>query len=406
MARSPRQRAATSMRSYDQADHRQHRSSSASSALDGYFVNPDDRRRALTSDVARQLMRVARMIDARGIAGPCAARPSWSAQGGYDNHSGQIAMAAPTTAGAHANLLGDLAVALAGFHRAMQAIGMAENVTSVHDERLRPHLSRAMPESSADHAWGSNHLVVGGNVAPRRHLRRLSRSGARRRAPISSSEGPLHPHRRAGGIYRRDRPLARRQRCRTCLCLPQLVDVEHRRARPLRVVPRLNCVSGDLRLYVPCSGRFRARPYPRRRTVANLYRITPFMHVPDFDAAVWFLHRDAGLHAVCSALGIYAYVQREQPPRSACCENAGDDGAPPGEPPLLLLCRRGGRGSGRRRAEAQERRCSTMATSMDPMDQIYGQRELMVVAPDGNLLPVFGQDISISGDRRGDAPRP
>ncbi|RYD81627.1 MAG: VOC family protein, partial [Sphingomonadales bacterium] len=32
-----------------------------------------------------------------------------------------------------------------------------------------------------------------------------------------------------------------------------------------------------------------------------------------------------------------------------------------------------------------------------PVDQMYGQRELMIVAPDGNLL-VFGQDIAIKRD--------
>ena len=29
-----------------------------------------------------------------------------------------------------------------------------------------------------------------------------------------------------------------------------------------------------------------------------------------------------------------------------------------------------------------------------PVDQIYGQREVMIVAPDGNLI-VFGQDITV-----------
>ena len=135
---------------------------SATSALDGYFVNPDNGQ-ALTSDVARQLMRVARMIDARNGLGH-ARQTFFVSQGGYDNHSGQTNGGANDT-GAHANLLRDLAMAMAGFHRAMQSIGMAENVTAFTMSDFG-RTYRGNAQNGTDHAWGSNHLVVGGNVAP------------------------------------------------------------------------------------------------------------------------------------------------------------------------------------------------------------------------------------------------
>ena len=125
--------------------------------------------------------------------------------------------------------------------------------------------------------------------------------------------------------------------------------------------------------------------------MANLYRITPFMHVPEIDAAVRFFTDVLGFSCAFRQ-GSYAYVHREAA-AFRLVENAGDDGAPPGN-----------------------RRCCYYIDVADvdllaeelkphvphlndgdvhgPVDQIYGQRELMVVAPDGNLI-VFGQDIAV-----------
>lgn len=135
---------------------------SATSALDGYFINPTTGA-ALTSDVARQLMRVARMIDARNSLGH-GRQTFFVSQGGYDNHSGQTNGGTNDT-GTHAALLGDLAMALAGFHRAMRSVGMAENVTAFTMSDFG-RTYRGNAQNGTDHAWGSNHLVVGGNVVP------------------------------------------------------------------------------------------------------------------------------------------------------------------------------------------------------------------------------------------------
>lgn len=134
---------------------------SATSAMDGYFTHPTTGA-ALTSDVARQLMRVARMIEARGTLGHNR-QTFFVSQGGYDNHSGQVN--GDTATGTHANLLGDLANALAGFYRAMKALGMQENVTAfTMSDFARTYRGNA--QNGTDHAWGSNHLVVGGNLRP------------------------------------------------------------------------------------------------------------------------------------------------------------------------------------------------------------------------------------------------
>ena len=124
--------------------------------------------------------------------------------------------------------------------------------------------------------------------------------------------------------------------------------------------------------------------------MANLYRITPFMHVPDIEKAVWFFTEVMGF-TLYFRTSNYAYVQREQA-AFRLLENIGDDGAPPGN-------RRFSYYVDVEDVDAVAEELAPKAALLNdgdiygPIDQMYGQRELMVVAPDGNLL-VFGQDIS------------
>ncbi|PZU10239.1 DUF1501 domain-containing protein [Sphingomonas sp.] len=129
---------------------------SVSSTVDQYFVNPATGA-ALTSDVARQLIRVARMIEARGTLGH-SRQTFLVSQGGYDTHAGQIST--------QAALFTDLANAMLGFNRAMKALGLNENVTCfTMSDFGRVYNGNA--QGGSDHAWGSNHLVMGGALAPR-----------------------------------------------------------------------------------------------------------------------------------------------------------------------------------------------------------------------------------------------
>jgi uncharacterized protein (DUF1501 family) len=136
---------------------------SITSGVDAHFVNQATGA-ALTSDVARQLQRVARMIEARDTLGH-SRQTFFVSQGGYDNHANQVTAGATAT-GTHANLLGDLAQALAAFHRAMKALGVVENVTAFTMSDFG-RTYRGNAQSGTDHAWGSNHLVLGGGLMAR-----------------------------------------------------------------------------------------------------------------------------------------------------------------------------------------------------------------------------------------------
>lgn len=133
------------------------------SGVDSYFVDPATNA-ALTSDVAQQLKRIARMIEARATFGHTR-QSFFASQGGYDTHDAQVVYGAPDT-GTHATLLKDLALALGGFYNAMQSLGLADNVTTFTMSDFG-RTYKGNGQLGTDHAWGSNHLVIGGGVTPR-----------------------------------------------------------------------------------------------------------------------------------------------------------------------------------------------------------------------------------------------
>ena len=133
----------------------------ASSPVDAYFKNPATGA-ALTSDIARQLQRVARMIEARSTLGH-SRQTFFSSQGGYDTHSNQVD-AGSTTTGTQANLYADLALALAAFYAAMKGLGLGDNVTLFTMSDFG-RTFRANAQRGSDHGWGNNHIVMGGAVA-------------------------------------------------------------------------------------------------------------------------------------------------------------------------------------------------------------------------------------------------
>jgi catechol 2,3-dioxygenase-like lactoylglutathione lyase family enzyme len=112
--------------------------------------------------------------------------------------------------------------------------------------------------------------------------------------------------------------------------------------------------------------------------------------VPDIDKAVWLFTEVLGFTLYFRTTN-YAYVQREAA-AFRLLENSGDDGAPPGNRRFCYYI-------DVEDIDAVAEELAPKAALLNdgdihgPIDQIYGQRELMVVAPDGNLL-VFGQDIS------------
>lgn len=120
----------------------------------------------------------------------------------------------------------------------------------------------------------------------------------------------------------------------------------------------------------------------------NFIRITPFIHVPDIDVAVAFFE-SLGF-TTYYRVSDYAYVQRETA-GVRLLQNHGDDGAPPGNRRFAYYID----------VEDIEALYQELKPKLDampvgdvhgPADKPYNQRELCVLAPDGNLL-VFGQSI-------------
>jgi uncharacterized protein (DUF1501 family) len=106
------------------------------------------------NNISRQLYQVAKLIKNRTVVGG-SRHIFYVSMGGFDTHTGQLA--------AHADLLTTLGSGLSAFYAAMKAIGMAPNVTAFTESdfgrTFKPNSS-----SGTDHAWGNQHIVVGGAV--------------------------------------------------------------------------------------------------------------------------------------------------------------------------------------------------------------------------------------------------
>jgi uncharacterized protein (DUF1501 family) len=116
---------------------------------------------AVAAGLPRQLYQAAKLI--AGNATVQGNRQLFFAQqGGFDTHGNQIA-ASDVTQGEHARLLKSLGDALAAFYTAMKNLGMGDVVTtftqSDFGRTFKPNNS-----GGTDHAWGNQHLVLGGAV--------------------------------------------------------------------------------------------------------------------------------------------------------------------------------------------------------------------------------------------------
>jgi uncharacterized protein (DUF1501 family) len=119
-----------------------------------------------STGLGNQLKMIARLIQARG---PTAFNMNrqifFCSVGGYDTHTNQVQLA-PTlnsTIGSHANLLNEVSECMFAFQRAMEQLGVGNDVTTF----TASDFSRTFPTNSqgSDHGWGSHHLIMGGAVA-------------------------------------------------------------------------------------------------------------------------------------------------------------------------------------------------------------------------------------------------
>jgi uncharacterized protein (DUF1501 family) len=131
----------------------------SNAAIDAAFA-PITSGGRITTPLGRQLYQTAKLIDARAtVQGD--RQIFFAQQGGFDTHGNQIG--GSSLDGEHQRLLKSLGDAMACFHNAMKGIGLADSVTlftqSDFGRTFKPNSS-----NGTDHAWGNNHLVLGGAV--------------------------------------------------------------------------------------------------------------------------------------------------------------------------------------------------------------------------------------------------
>jgi catechol 2,3-dioxygenase-like lactoylglutathione lyase family enzyme len=123
--------------------------------------------------------------------------------------------------------------------------------------------------------------------------------------------------------------------------------------------------------------------------MGNFRQITPFMHVPDIEAAIAFFEEVLGFTLYVRMDG-YAYLHRESV-GMRLMQNRGEDGAPPGNRRFAYYVD----------VEDVDALHAELKPKLDllpagdvhgPADKGYGQRELVLLAPDGNLI-AFGSEI-------------
>ena len=132
-------------------------------------ITPPEGGAAFTSTLSPQLQMVARLIAAGSTplanGGFGMKRQIFFCQvGGYDLHTGQTDYntndPSNVLVGAHTNLLAELSQSMNAFQRAMEQLGLSDNVTSF----TASDFGRTFPSNGqgSDHGWGSHHLILGG----------------------------------------------------------------------------------------------------------------------------------------------------------------------------------------------------------------------------------------------------
>jgi len=125
--------------------------------------------------------------------------------------------------------------------------------------------------------------------------------------------------------------------------------------------------------------------------MGNFLQITPFMHVTDLERAVGFFTGILGFTRYPLPHKDYAYLTRETVGIRILEERDPNCGAPPGNRRFCYYI--DVRDVDALYAELKPKLDTLPAGDVHgPADKPYGQRELLVLAPDGNLI-AFGQAI-------------
>ena len=123
--------------------------------------------------------------------------------------------------------------------------------------------------------------------------------------------------------------------------------------------------------------------------MSNFIQITPFMHVEDLEKTLAFFNNILGFETRLR-MANYAYLHRETV-GFRVLEEKGADGAPPGNRRFAYYI--DVRDVDQLYAELKPKLDTLPSRDVyGPVNQPYGQRELLVLAPDGNLI-AFGQAL-------------
>jgi uncharacterized protein (DUF1501 family) len=106
------------------------------------------------TSLGRQLLEVARLIASRDKLG-MRRQIFFASIGGFDTHANQLVT--------HANLMTQLADALHAFYLATEELGVANSVITFTESEFGRTMNPAAG-AGTDHAWGSNHFVLGSSV--------------------------------------------------------------------------------------------------------------------------------------------------------------------------------------------------------------------------------------------------
>jgi len=124
--------------------------------------------------------------------------------------------------------------------------------------------------------------------------------------------------------------------------------------------------------------------------MSNFIQVTPFMHVEDIEKALAFFNEILGFKTLVRHDN-YAYLHRETV-GFRILEQRGADGAPPGNRRFAYYID----------VHDVDQLYAELKPKLDtlpkgdvfgPVNQAYGQRELLVLAPDGNLI-AFGHALA------------
>jgi uncharacterized protein (DUF1501 family) len=132
-------------------------SEALSDALNAAYSAIDTAFQGANGGLADQLYQCAKLVAARSQLG-VARHAFFTSMGGFDTHNAQR--------GEQASRFNELGPALAAFAKAMEALGVADKVTTFTLSDFG-RTFRINANAGSDHAWGSHHIVAGGGVRGR-----------------------------------------------------------------------------------------------------------------------------------------------------------------------------------------------------------------------------------------------